>query len=158
MTTKKKLRTMTKLRELKMKDNPNSRGLDRPRSERGEYVMTSTVSVGMPVNSGGDESKRMDFKLAYAQNPEHAWGRQTKELRKQDKPNYQGGAADAGRLARQDRGWHLLQALGAHQLAEARHHLVAYGFGRFRRHVARRWSRASGRQDEPAILRIRERG
>jgi hypothetical protein len=88
MTTKKKLRTMTKLRELKMKDNPNSRGLDRPRSERGEYVMTSTVSVGMPGNSGGDESKRMDFKLAYAQNPEHAWGRQTKELRKQDKPNF----------------------------------------------------------------------
>ena len=81
MTTKKKLRTPSKPHKMKMKFNPNSKGLDAPRQVRGEYVMSTCVSVGMPSGGGGD-SKGMHFQQ---RPPNELYGKQTKELSKQEK-------------------------------------------------------------------------
>ena len=63
-------------------------------------------------------------------------------------------AAHTRRLARKNRCRHKLQRGGAHQLAETRQHLVADGFGRFRRHVAQRRAGTAGRNDQAAAFLI----
>lgn len=56
------------------KENPNSKGLDNPRQTRGEYVLTSCVSVGVSGGSGGSES-RMQFS---SKQSFELWGKQTR--------------------------------------------------------------------------------
>ena len=53
------------------KENPNSKGLDRPRMES-NYIKTSCVSVGMPGGGGGSDSK-----LQFAAG-DNRWGKQTR--------------------------------------------------------------------------------
>jgi hypothetical protein len=53
------------------KENPNSKGLDRPRMES-NYIKTSCVSVGMPGGGGGSEAK-MQFA---SKTVEELWGKQ----------------------------------------------------------------------------------
>jgi hypothetical protein len=54
------------------KENPNSKGLDRPRMES-NYIKTSCVSVGMPGGGGGADAK---MQFSSKQPDSELWGKQ----------------------------------------------------------------------------------